>query len=162
MAQSNLAIAKSTLCQVEDKGRLLPLGMYRNTLVAPPVGHVDQPLTLIQRAIMHFTQFERLRDEVEGARAEAVLQDVVELYAAESYESRVAAFMLQVLGERRTDAVQQSSMELDPTTGSTAEDTHILTVDSWPRFDRPSDLADLEKAIRIFQELVKSTRSTAL
>ena len=52
-AQSNLAMAKSVLCQVEDGDLLVPLGLYRDALAACPIGHPDRSSTLIQLATVY-------------------------------------------------------------------------------------------------------------
>jgi hypothetical protein len=97
-AESNLAMAKFILYQVEDTDASVevPLSFCRNVLATHPVGHVDRPSTSIQLAAMHFTRFQKQREEVERARAEVFLNETIELSSIESHEHRVATFMLQI------------------------------------------------------------------
>ncbi|KAI9566383.1 hypothetical protein HD554DRAFT_1189325 [Boletus coccyginus] len=76
-AQSNLAMAKFILCQVEDTEASfeVPITLYRNALAARPVGHLDRPSTLIQLAAVHFARFERQRDEISRTLAEVLLHE---------------------------------------------------------------------------------------
>ncbi|KAF8138935.1 hypothetical protein EV363DRAFT_1093795, partial [Boletus edulis] len=80
-AQSNLAMAKFILCQVEGRDDPFedPLELYRNALAARPVGHVDRPSTLIQLAVVHFARFAKRRDEVEAVQADGLLREAMEL-----------------------------------------------------------------------------------
>ena len=91
-------MTKLIFCQVEDTDASLevPLSLYRNALAARPVGHVDRPSTLIQLAAVHLARFEKRRDEVDGARGEALLHEAMELSSTESYEKRVATFVLRL------------------------------------------------------------------
>ena len=111
-AQSNLAMAEFILCQVENRDTILPLELYHDALEARSVGHVDRPSTLIQLATVHFARFKKSRDEVDGARAEALLREVVELSSAESHENRVAGFMLKLVGGRRVGSRHQNGQSL--------------------------------------------------
>ncbi|KAG6371288.1 hypothetical protein JVT61DRAFT_9757 [Boletus reticuloceps] len=69
-AQSNLAMAKLILCQVEDMIASLeiPIQLYHDALAARPVGHCDRPSTLVQLAVVYLVRFEKQRDDVDGAR----------------------------------------------------------------------------------------------
>lgn len=75
---------------------LVPLGLYRDALAVRPMCHSDQPSTLIQVAAMHFSGFQKLGDEVDGAQAQVSLQEAMKFSSADSHENRVAAFMLQL------------------------------------------------------------------
>ena len=78
-------MAKFLLSQVEEMGGNLeaPLSLYRNALAARPVGHVDRG-----QAVVYFARFEKQRDEVEAARAEALLHEAMKLSSTESHEKR--------------------------------------------------------------------------
>jgi hypothetical protein len=108
---------------VEDTDASLevPLGLYRDVLAARPVSHVDRPSTLIQLATVHFAHFEKRRDEVAGARAEALLHEAMELSSAGSHEQRAATFMLQLHARRRVGPVQADG-ESSSTSRLTDED----------------------------------------
>ncbi|KAF8444055.1 hypothetical protein L210DRAFT_3108737 [Boletus edulis BED1] len=130
-AEANLAMAKFIICQAEepDVSFAVPLELYRNALIARPTGHVDRPSTLIQLAMVHFVQFEKQRDEVERARAEALLREAMELSASGSHENRAAMFLLQLHASRRMNSVHaggQSPVESHSTSPLTDEDTWIL------------------------------------
>jgi hypothetical protein len=155
-------MAKFILCQVEDTyGSLeVSLGLYRNALAARPVGHVDRPSTLIQLAAVHFARFEKRRDEVEEARAEALLQEAIELSSTESHEKRAATFVLELHARRRVNPIRaddKSSMEQDSTSRLTDEDPWIFSVQLLHRFKRFGDIADLQQAITLMEEIIKST-----
>ena len=113
--QSNLAMAKFILCQVEDTDAFLaPLGLYHSALAARPVGHVDRPSRLIQLAAVHFAPLEKGRDEVEGAQAEGLLHEVMVLGSTESHERQAVTFVLQLHAGRALDPAQadgQSSIK---------------------------------------------------
>ncbi|KAI9567762.1 CHAT domain-containing protein [Boletus coccyginus] len=161
-AQSNLAMAKFIICQVENTNASLevPLGLYHNALATRPVGHLDRPSTMLHMAIVHFARFERQRDTVERARAETLLVEAIELSSIASHENRAAAFLLQLHAARREDPVRadgQSSVEKHSALRSTDEDTKILSVELLHRFERFGDLTDLQQAIIVLQELVRST-----
>ena len=159
-AQSNLAMAKFILCQAEDMDVSLPLSLYRNALLARPVGHVDRPSTLIQLAVVQFARFEKRRDEVEGARAEALLHEAMELSSTESHETRAATFVLQLHAVRGVVPAQadgESSVEQDSTSSFKDEDTRTFIVQLLGRFERFGDVADLQQAIILLKELVRST-----
>ncbi|KAG6373736.1 hypothetical protein JVT61DRAFT_5876 [Boletus reticuloceps] len=161
-AQANLAIAKSIFCQVEDAYVSLevPLQLYCNALAARPVGHFDRPSTLIQLAAVHFAVFERGRDAVEQAQAEALLHEVMEFSSTESHENRAATLMLQLHAGRKVDFVQadgELSVEQDSTSRLTDEDLRILSSQLLGRFGRSGDLADLQQAIAVEEKLVRST-----
>ncbi|KAI9462573.1 CHAT domain-containing protein [Boletus coccyginus] len=162
-AQSNLAMAKFILCQVEDTNASLevPLGLYRNALAARPVGHLDRPSTMVQIAIVHFAQFGKQKDEVKRSRAEALLDEATELSSTDSHENRAAAFLLQLhagrIGDPPVRADGQSSVEQHSALHSTDEDLGILSVQLLHRFERFGDLTDLQRAITALEELVRST-----
>jgi hypothetical protein len=149
-AQSNLAMAKFILCQVEDTDASLeiPLSLYRNALTTRPVGHVDRPSTLIQLATVHFARLGKRRDEVEGAHAEALLYEAMELSSTDSHEKRAATFVLQLHAGRGVGHVQaggESSVEQDSTSRLTDEDPWIFSVQLLDRFERFGDLAELQQ-----------------
>ncbi|KAI9573099.1 CHAT domain-containing protein [Boletus coccyginus] len=161
-AQSNLSMAKFILCQVEDANASLevPLGLYDNVLTARPVGHMDRPSTMLQMAIVHFARFEKQKDKDDRARAEALLDEAMELSSIDSHENRAAAFLLQVHAGRREDPVRvdgRSSVEQHSAARSTDDDPSILGVQLLHRFERFSDLSNLQQAIIVLQELVRST-----
>ena len=133
--------------------------MYHNALAACPVGHVDRPSTLIRLAVVHFARLERGGDEVEIARAEALLHEAIELCSAESHENRAATFILQLHAEHRVGPVHaggQSSVEQDSASRSTNEDSWISSLQWVHRFQQFGDLADLQQAITTLEELVRS------
>ena len=155
-------MATFVLCQAEDADASLevPLSLYRKALAARPVGHIDRPSTLIQLAAVHFALFEKQRDEVEGARAEALLHEAMELGSTESHEKRAATFVLQLYAGRGVGPVQadsESSVEQDSTARLTDEGPWILSVQLLHRFERFGDMADLQQAITLLEELVRST-----
>ena len=162
-AQTNLAMAKFILCQVEDTDASLavPLGLYSNALATRPVGHVDRPSTLIQLAAVHFARFEKRRDGMEGARAEALLHEAMELSSAESHERRAATFVLQLRTRRRAGPVKAD----DQLRVKNDSASRLMNKDPWiiigaylvDRFERFGDVADLQPAIRLLEELVGST-----
>ncbi|KAG6372542.1 hypothetical protein JVT61DRAFT_7651 [Boletus reticuloceps] len=161
-AQSNLAMAKFILCQVEDRDVSLevPLGLFRTALVTRPVGHVDRPSTLIHLAMVHFARFEKRRDEVDGARGEALLREAMELSSTGSHENRAAAFLLRLHAGRRVDPVHashQSLVELHSPSPITDDDPRNLGVHLLRRFQRFGDLADLQQAIALLQRSVRSS-----
>ncbi|KAG6372069.1 hypothetical protein JVT61DRAFT_8778 [Boletus reticuloceps] len=161
-AQSNLAMAKFILCQVEDRDVSLevPLGLFRTALVTRPVGHVDRPSTLIHLAMVHFARFEKRRDEVEGARGEALLREAMELSSTGSHENRAAAFLLRLHAGRRVDPVHashQSLVELHSPSPIMDDDPRNLGVHLLRRFQRFGDLADLQQAIALLQRSVRSS-----
>ena len=155
-------MAKFIRCHAEDTDASLedPLSLYRNALAARPVGHVDRPSTLIQLAVVYFARFEKRRDEVEGARAEALLHEAMELSSAESHEKRAATFLLQLRAGRGVGPVQaddEPSVEQDSTSRSTDEDPWILSVQLLQRVQRFGDVANLQQVITLLEELVRST-----
>ena len=155
-------MAKFILYQVKDTDVSLevPLDLCRNALSARPVGHVDRPSTLILLAAMHFARFEKRRDKVEGARGEALLHEAMELSSTESHEKRAATFVLELHARHRGDLVQvddESLVEQDTTSGLTDEDAGILSVQLLHRFERFGDVADLQQAITLLEEIIRST-----
>jgi hypothetical protein len=123
-------MAKFIRYQVGDMDASLevPLSLYHNALTARPVGHVDRPSTLIRLAVVHLARLEKRKDEVEGARAEALLQEAMELSSTESHEKRAATFILQLHAGRGMGAVEadgESSAEHDSTSRLTDKDLCI-------------------------------------
>ncbi|KAG6371208.1 hypothetical protein JVT61DRAFT_9832 [Boletus reticuloceps] len=158
-AQSNLATAKFILCQVDDTNASfeIPLGLYRNALVARPVGHADRPSTLIELAAVHLARFERLRDKLDGARVEASLHEAMELSSNDSHEKRAVSFMLQLYaGHRVGPGSGQSSVDSDSSSRLTDEDPWSSSVQLLECFERYGDLANLERAIGVLQKLIRS------
>ena len=148
-AQSNLAMAKFILCRVEDMDASfeVPLRLYRNAFAARPVGHVDRPSTLIQLAVLHFVRFKKRRDEAEGAWADELLHEVMQLCSTESHERRAANFVLQLHVGRGLGPVQQdgeSLMEQDSTSRLMDEGLWIFSVQLLHRFERFGDEANLQ------------------
>ena len=148
-------MAKFILCLVEDMGGSfeVPLGLYYNALAARPVGHVDRPSTLIQLAAVHFARFEKRRDKVEGARAEALLQEAMELSSTQSHEMGAATFLHKLHAEREVGPVQAdgaSSVEQDSISRLTHEDLLIFSVQLLHQFERFGDVADVQQAITLY------------
>ncbi|KAI9569441.1 CHAT domain-containing protein [Boletus coccyginus] len=156
-AQSNLAMAKFIFCQVEDANTSLevPLNLYRDALAARPVGHLDRPSTLVQLAMVHFARLEKQTDEVEKARAEALLHEATELSSTDSHENRTAALVLQLFARCRRGPVQADEQE--STLGLTDEDPWISSAQLMHRFEEFGDFANLQQAITVLEELVRST-----
>ena len=155
-------MAKFIYCQVEDTDASLevPLILYRNALAARPVGHVDRPSTLIHLAAVHSVRFEKQRDEVEGARAEALLHEAMELSSTDTHENRAATSALKLHARRRVDPVQaygQSSVKRESDPRLTENDPMILSNQLLEYFERFGDLADLQHAITVSEELVRSS-----
>ena len=155
-------MAKFIYCRVADTNPSfdVPLALYRNVLSARPVGHLDRPSTLVQLAAVHFARFERRRDEVDAAHAEALLHEVMDLSSAESYENQAASFLLQLQAERGVGPVQesgQSPVVRDSASGVTVEDPWTASVQLLERFERFGDLADLQHAVSLLEEAVRST-----
>jgi len=83
----------------------------------------------------------------------------MELSATDSHENRAASFVLQLHAGRRADPVRtdgQSSAEQDSAVPSTGGDPWILSVQFLERFERLGDLTDLQQAITILEELLRS------
>ena len=157
-----MAMAKFILCRVDnlDVPLEVPLHLYRDALAARPIGHLGRPFTLIQLAAIHFARFEKWRDGVEIVQAQALLQEAMELSPAESHEKRAATFVLQMYAGRRVGSVQadgQSSMEEDATSRLPDEDPWTLSFKLLDRFEQFGDLAGLQQAITVFEDLVRST-----
>ena len=155
-------MAKFIHCRVADTNPSfdVPLTLYRNVLAARPVGHLDRPSTLIHMAAVHLARFEKRRDEVDAAHAEALLQEVMDLSSAESYENQAATFLLQLQVERDVSVVQedgQSSVVPDSTPGVAVEDLGTASVQLLERFERFGDLSDLQQAISLLEQAVRST-----
>jgi tetratricopeptide (TPR) repeat protein len=155
-------MAKFILCQVEvTYGSLeVPLSLYLKAIAARPVGHVDRPSTLVQLAAVHFARFEKRRDKVEGARTEELLHEAMELSSTESHEKRAVTFVLQLHAKRRVNPIRaddKSSMEQDSTSRLTDDVLWIFSVQLLHRFERFGDVADLQQAITLLEEIVKST-----
>ncbi|KAF8119907.1 CHAT domain-containing protein [Boletus edulis] len=161
-AQANLAMAKFILSQVEDTYVSLEvvLNLYRNALVARPVGHLDRPSNLIQLAAVHLARFGQQRDEIEGTPAEQLLREAMELSSTESHQHRSASFMLQLHAGLRLDPVQvneELSAEQASALRSTEEDPWELSVQLLERFKQFGDLSDVQQAIAITEVLVRTT-----
>ncbi|KAG6371295.1 TPR-like protein [Boletus reticuloceps] len=160
-AQSNLAMAKLILCQVEDTIASLeiPIRLYHNALAARPVGHTDRPSTLVQLAAVHLARFEKQRDDVDGARVEELLHEAMELSSTDSNENRAVSLMLQLYAGHRSGpdhASSQPSVDSHSSSHLTDEDPWILSVQLLKRFEQYGDLADLQRAITLLQKLVRS------
>ena len=159
-AQSNLATAKFILCQVEDGDLLVPLGLYHDALAARPIGHPDRSSTLIRLAAVYFARFQKLRDEAARTQAEVLLHEAMKLSSADSHANRVTPFMLKLHSGRRvgpTERIGQLLVEQGSASRLTDEDLHDLSVSLLRRFKRFGDLADLQQAVGILRELVRST-----
>jgi tetratricopeptide (TPR) repeat protein len=138
----------------------VPLALYRNVLAARPVGHLDRPSTLVQLAVVHFARFEKRRDGVDAAHAQTMLHEVTTLGSAESHENRAATFLLQLQAERDVGTAQgggQSDVVRDSASGLTGEDLWTASVRLVDLFERFGDLADLQQAISLLEEAVRST-----
>ncbi|KAG6371303.1 hypothetical protein JVT61DRAFT_9773 [Boletus reticuloceps] len=160
-AQSNLAMVKVILYQVEDRSASLeiPIRLYRDALAARPVGHSDRPSTLVQLAAVHLARFEKQRDDVDGARVKTLLHEAMELSSTDSDENRAVSLMLQLYAGHRSGpdhASDQSSVDSHSSSRLTDEDPGILSVQLLKRFQRHGDLADLQRAIALLQQLVRS------
>ncbi|KAF8132497.1 hypothetical protein EV363DRAFT_1476739 [Boletus edulis] len=160
-AQSNLAMAKLILCHVEDVIAPLeiPIQLYRDALAARPIGHTDRPSTLVQLAAVHLARFEKQRDDVDGARAEALLHEAMELSSTDSDENRTVSLMLQLYAGHRSGpdhASDQSSVDLHSSSRLTDEDPWSSSVQLLEWFQQHGDLADLQRAITLLQQLIRS------
>ena len=131
VAHSKLATEKLILCQVEDADGSLEvsLGLHDSALVARPVGHVDQSSGSIQPPATHFTRVEREGDGVEGGR-----------------KNRAVTPKLHA-GHRVGPAKANSDCQLLWSSSDRLMD----------RFQQFGDLADLQQAIGLLEELVGST-----
>ena len=164
VVQSNLAMVKLILCQVERMAAPLEdaLWLYREALASRPVGHPDRPSTLVHVAVVHFARGQQRTDDVEEAQAEALLNEALGLESTQNYESQAASFMRQLLVEHRAGPVQsygQPSVEQEATlslTNAAAEDHWILSHQLLEHFKQFGDLVDLQQAIAILEELVRS------
>ncbi|KAG6373234.1 TPR-like protein [Boletus reticuloceps] len=161
-AQANLAMAKLILSEVEgtDVSLEVPLNLYRNALAARPVGHLDRPSNLIQLAAVHHARFRQQRDEIERTRAEGLLREAMELSSTESHQHRSASFMLQLHAGLRMNPVQvdgELSAEQASASRFTEEDPWELSVQLLKRFERFGYLPDIQRAIAILEELVRTT-----
>ena len=159
-AQSNLATARFILCQVEDGDLLVPLGLYHDALAARPIGHPDRPSTLIRLAAVYFARFQQLRDEAAGAQAEVLLHEAMKLSSAGNHANRIALFMLKRHSGHRagpTERIGQLLVEQGSASRLMDEDLDSLSIDLLLRFERFGDLADLQQAVSVLRELVRST-----
>ncbi|KAF8436587.1 CHAT domain-containing protein [Boletus edulis BED1] len=156
-AQSNLATAKLILCRVEDTSAPfeIPLGLYHNALAARPVGHADRPSTLIQLAAVYLARFKKQGDEFDGARAAASLHEAMELSSTDSHENRAVSFMLQLYAGYRVGPTSGQSSVDSHSSSRLDEDPWILSAVLLKRFERYGDLADLQRAIGLLQNLVR-------
>ncbi|KAF8125430.1 CHAT domain-containing protein [Boletus edulis] len=160
-AQSNLAMAKFILCQVEDVDVSLevPLSLYHDALAARPLGHIDRPSTLTQLAAVHFARFEKRRNNTEGAQAEALLHEVMQLNCTNSCGSRAAAFLLQLHAMRPVHPVQEDGepiLEQISVSGLTHEDPLVLSEQLLHRYQWFGGLAELQQAITLLEKSVGS------
>ncbi|KAF8132284.1 CHAT domain-containing protein [Boletus edulis] len=160
-AQSNLAMSKLILCQVKDTIASLeiPIHLYRDALAARPVGHTDRPSTLVQLAAVHLARFEKQRDNVNGAQVEVLLYEAMELSSTDSDENRAVSLMLQLYAGHRSGPDHtsgQSSVDPDSSSRLIDEDPWMLSVQLLKRFKRHGDRADLQQAITLLQQLVRS------
>ncbi|KAF8139661.1 TPR-like protein [Boletus edulis] len=144
--------------------RRLPAGFYiavhHNALAARPVGHLDRPSNLIQLAAVHHARFRQQRNETERTQAERLLREAMELSSTESHQHRSASFMLQLHAGFRMNPVQvdgEFSAEQALASRSTEEDPWELSVQLLERFERFGDLPDIQRAITILEELVRTT-----
>ncbi|KAF8443876.1 CHAT domain-containing protein [Boletus edulis BED1] len=158
-AQSNLAMAKLILCQVMIGSLEIPIRLYRDALAARPVGHTDRPSTLVQLAAVHLARFEKRRDDIDGAQVETLLHEAMELSATDSDENRAVSVMLQLYDGHRSGpdhASSQSSVDLHSSSHLIDEDPWSSSAQVLKRFERHGDLADLQRAITLLQQLVRS------
>ncbi|KAF8433243.1 CHAT domain-containing protein [Boletus edulis BED1] len=160
-ALSNLAMAKLILCRVKDTIASLeiPIRLCCDALAARPVGHTDRPSTLVQLAAVHLARFEKQRDNVDGAQVETLLHEAMELSATDSDENRVVSVMLQLYAGHRfgpDHASSQSPVDLHSSSHLIDEDPWSSSVQLLKRFQRHGDLADLQRAITLLQQLVRS------
>ena len=84
----------------------------------------------------------------------------MELSSTESHEKRAATFMLQLHLGRGVGLVQtdgESSVEQDSTSRLTDEDLWIFSAQLLHHFERLGDVANLQRAITLFGELVRAT-----
>ena len=137
----------------------LPLALYRDALAARPVGHLDRPSTLVHLAGVHYAQFQKRRDRFDAAQAETLLREALNLSSAESHEKRTAFFLLQLLAGWDADDFEESrpSFVGNPTSSLMGEDLWNTSVQLLERYERYSDLADLQQAITLLEEIVQST-----
>ena len=154
-AQSNLATAKLILRWVADTDAPLdlPLNLYRSPLTARPVGHVDWHPTLVQLSSADLPRFEEQRDGVQGARADRLLHEVMELRAS-------TTSVLQPHAGYTGGPVQagdRSSVGQDSAPCSPDEDPWISSIQLVHRFQRFGNTADLQQAITAMEELARST-----
>ncbi|KAF8436583.1 CHAT domain-containing protein [Boletus edulis BED1] len=161
-AQSNLATAKSILCQVDDMNASfeIPIGLYGNALATRPIGHTDRPSTLVQLAAVHLGRFQKQEDEVDRARVEALLHEAMGLSATDSHQKRAVGFMLQLLYADHRVSPGRASTQSSVNSGS---ESHLTEDDPWSSstqllecFQRHGDLADLQRAITLLQKSVRS------
>ena len=161
-AQSNLATAKFILCHVEDGDLLVPLGLYQDALATRPIGHSDRASTLIRLAAVYLARFQKLTDEAAGAQANVLLDEAMKLSSADSHANRIGLFMLKLHSGRRVrpaERIGELFVEQGSASRLTLEDLHNLSVDLLRCFQRSGDLADLQQAVSVLQELVRSTSS---
>jgi len=161
-AQANMAMTKFIHCQVTDTNPSfdIPLTLYRDVLAARPVGHIDRPSTLVQLATVHFVRFEKSQDEVDAARVKVLLREAMSVSSAESYENRAATFLLLLQAKRDVSPVEeggQSSVDRNPAPGMTGEDLWTASAQLLDRFERFGNLVDLQQAIPLLEEAVRST-----
>ena len=147
-------------CQVEgsDTSLEVPLNLYQNVLAARPVGHIDRPSTLIQLATVHLARFEKWKDEIDRAWAEAYLLEAMEFIPTESHEMRAVTFMFQLTAGDNGGPAQVDGQSRYPDAPSTSMVPLAAALNEGliARFERFGDLADLQQAILFSQEMVRS------
>ncbi|KAF8436638.1 CHAT domain-containing protein [Boletus edulis BED1] len=171
VAQSNLAMAKLILCQVEDMVTSLeiPIHMYRDALAARPVGHTGRPSTLVQLAAVHLARLEKQKNNFDGARVEALLHEASELSSTDSHENRAVSFMVQLYAGHRAGPDHATDLQR----AITLLQKLVKSVSNWDarycaglknlgvallwRFERLGELRDLEDAISTYRDAVHLT-----
>ena len=93
----------------------------------------------------------------------ALLHEAMELSTPGSHENRAAALVLQLHAGCRGDPVReggQPPVDQDSALGSTDEAPWILGIQLLHSFEQFGDLADLQEAITLMEELVRSTSTS--
>ena len=146
-ALSNLAMAKFIFCQLDGTAASLeiPLNLYRDVLHKRPTGHMDRPSTLIQFAVVSFAKYDRSKDQIEGARCEALLRQAPDLSSGESHENRIAMSMLQLRAVRQMDrrwnrSNEACTMEQNFGSGVKDQDPRVSSVALLKRYEQVGDV----------------------